>query len=102
MANAAARYDAQPYVDDTERKHGCVASRFDEAYEQIQILPDGPQRLALLREALNIVTALAPHKYNVHLTDLSQPWLIGYRRPLYGRQCWQYVDIDEASAPGNI
>lgn len=73
-------------------------ARFDEAYEQMQMLPDGPQRLALLREALNIVTAFAPHKYNVHriLTDLSQPWLIGYRRPLYGRQFWQYVDIDES------
>jgi len=64
----------------------------------MQMLPDGPQRLALLREALNIVTAFAPHKYNVHriLADLSQPWLIGYRRPLYGRQFWQYVDIDES------
>jgi len=71
--------------------------RFDELYERMQLLPDGPERLALLREAQALVTAYAPHKYNVHriLTDLSQPWLIGYRRPLFGRQFWQYVDIDE-------
>jgi ABC-type transport system substrate-binding protein len=71
--------------------------RFDELYERMQLLPDGPERLAALREAQALVTAYAPHKYNVHriVTDLAQPWLIGYRRPLFGRQFWQYVDIDE-------
>jgi hypothetical protein len=44
-----------------------------------------------------IVTAYAPHKYVVHriVTDLMHPWLIGYRRPLYGRQFWHYVDIEK-------
>jgi ABC-type transport system substrate-binding protein len=72
-------------------------ARFDELYERLQVLPDGPERMALLREAQAIVTAYAPHKYNVHriVTDLSQPWLFGYRRPLFGRQFWQYVDIDD-------
>jgi hypothetical protein len=42
--------------------------------------------------------AYAPHKYRTHrvINDLTQPWLIGYRRPLYGNQWWQYVDIDPA------
>ncbi len=72
--------------------------RFDELYDRMQVLPDGPERIAALHEAQALVTAYAPHKYNVHriLTDLSQPWLIGYRRPLFGRQFWQYVDIDES------
>ncbi len=76
-------------------------ARFDEIYQRMQALPDGPERLALLREAQKIVTALAPHKYNVHriLTDLTQPWLSGYRRPLYGNCFWQYVDIDTARQP---
>jgi ABC-type transport system substrate-binding protein len=71
--------------------------RFDELYERLQVLPDGPERLRLLRQAQNLVTAYAPFKHNVHriLTDLTQPWLSGYRRPLYGRQFWQYVDIDD-------
>jgi ABC-type transport system substrate-binding protein len=72
--------------------------QFDELYERMQVLPDGPERLAALRQAQALVTAYAPHKYNVHriVTDLTQPWLIGYRRPLFGRQFWQYVDIDES------
>jgi hypothetical protein len=62
----------------------------------MQSLPDGPERLGLLREAQKIVVAYAPHKYRTHriINDLTQPWLIGYRRPLYGNQWWQYVDID--------
>jgi ABC-type transport system substrate-binding protein len=72
--------------------------QFDDLYERMQVLPDGPERLAALRQAQALVTAYAPHKYNVHriVTDLTQPWLIGYRRPLFGRQFWQYVDIDES------
>ena len=71
--------------------------RFDEIYELTQGMPDGPKRLALLQEAFKIVAAYAPHRYNVHriVTDLAQPWVIGYRRPLYGRQFWHYVDIDD-------
>ncbi len=72
--------------------------RFDALYERMQSLPDGPERLALLREAQRITLAWLPHRYNVHpvATDLVQPWLHGYRRPLYGSQWWQYVDVDRA------
>ncbi len=76
-------------------------ARFDELYREMQALPDGPERLAKLREAQQILTALAPMKYNVHrvLNDLAQPWLSGFRRPLFGNQFWQYVDIDAARQP---
>ncbi len=76
-------------------------ARFDAIFDAMQGLPDGPQRLALLREAQKIALAYAPHKYNVHriLTDLSQPWLIGFRRPLFGNQFWNFVDIDESLRP---
>ncbi len=75
--------------------------RFDALVRQAKSLPDGPQRLALVREAQNIVSALAPHKYNVHriLTDLTHPQLLGYRRPAFARQWWHYVDIDESRRP---
>ncbi len=71
-------------------------ARFDQIYERMQSLPDGPERLALLREAQKIVTAYMPHKYNVHRigTDLVHPWLIGFRRPVFSVQYWQYLDID--------
>ena len=41
-------------------------ARFDRLYDQMQSLPDGPKRLADLREALAIITAYAPMKFNVH------------------------------------
>ncbi len=73
-------------------------ARFDEIYERLQLIPDGDERLALLREAQNIIAAYMPQKYTVHRinNDLTQPWLIGYRRPVFGRQFWQYLDIDDS------
>ena len=72
--------------------------RFDALYRRMQSLPDGPERIAVLREALKIITAYMPQKYNVHriVTWLSQPRLIGLRAPLYGNQFWQHVDIDDS------
>ena len=32
----------------------------------MQSLPDGPERLALMHEARDLITAYAPQKYNVH------------------------------------
>ena len=76
-------------------------ARFDEIYETMATLPDGPERLALLRESQRIVTAFMPHKYNVHriVTELTQPWLEGYRRPLFHSKFWLYVDVDPARRP---
>ncbi len=70
---------------------------FDALYRRMQALPDGPERAALLREAVRIAAAWLPYKYHVHrvLTDLWQPRLVGYRRPLFGNQWWQYIDIDD-------
>lgn len=75
-------------------------ARFDQLYERMQALPDGPERLTLLREAQDIVTAYAPMKYNVHrvVTWLSHARVRGLRAPMYGNQFWQYVDIDDARA----
>ena len=60
-----------------------------------------PERLALLQEAIKISLAFMPLKRVVHriITDLTQPWLTGYRRPPFGNQFWQYVDIDAARQP---
>jgi ABC-type transport system substrate-binding protein len=73
-------------------------ARFDELYRRLQSLPDGPERVATLREALKIITAYMPQKYNVHriVTCLMQPRLLGLRYPLYGNQFWQSVDVDDS------
>jgi ABC-type transport system substrate-binding protein len=74
------------------------SDRYDDLYRRMASIPDGPERLALLQEAQNIVSAYAPQKYLVHriVTYLVQPWLLGYRAPFYGNQFWQYVDIDDS------
>jgi ABC-type transport system substrate-binding protein len=74
-------------------------ARFDELYTRMQVLPDGPERLALFNDALRIMLAYMPYKYHVHriYTDLAQPWLHGYRRPPYWLRWWDQVDIDAAA-----
>jgi ABC-type transport system substrate-binding protein len=73
--------------------------RFDRLYARMQVMPDGPERLALFDEALKIMLAYKPYKYHVHRihTDLAHAWLHGYRRPPYWNTWWQYVDIDAAA-----
>jgi ABC-type transport system substrate-binding protein len=75
--------------------------RVDAIYRQMAGLPDGPQRLALFAEAAKLTSAYMPYRYNVHriVTDLMQPWLIGYRRPTFWLDFWQFVDIDTAQRP---
>jgi ABC-type transport system substrate-binding protein len=69
---------------------------FDRVYERAKRLPDGPERLDLFSRANRILIAYAPYKFHVHriLTDLTQPWVIGFRRPPFWTEWWQYVDID--------
>ncbi len=73
--------------------------RFDQLYSRMQVLPDGPERLALFAEARRIMLAYMPYKFHVHRihTDLAHPWLIGYRRPPYWNTWWHYVDVDAAA-----
>jgi ABC-type transport system substrate-binding protein len=68
---------------------------FDRIYEEMKGLPDGPERQRLFTRANNLLVAYAPYKVHVHriVTDLWQPWLEGYRRPLFWQEFWQYVDV---------
>ena len=72
---------------------------FDELYTRVKTMPDGPEREALFFEGKRILTAYAPYKNHVHriLTDLTWPWVVGFRRPPYWLAWWQYVDIDTAA-----
>jgi ABC-type transport system substrate-binding protein len=69
---------------------------FDALYERMQSLPDGPERIEAVAQANKLLTAYMPQRYTVHriATDLAYPWLQGFRRPAFGNQWWQYVDID--------
>ncbi|WP_284618333.1 ABC transporter substrate-binding protein [Aquabacterium humicola] len=74
---------------------------FDEIYDRMLALPDGPEREALFLEAKRLAAAYMPWKYHVHRleADLWQPWVIGYRRPLFWNEWWHMVDIDNSKRP---
>ena len=103
LATSAASPDGQPALD-----RGTVNAiggqnmarfrdpRFDRIFDQMRQIPDGPEREKLFFEAKRLLTAYMPYKFHVHriITDFAQPWLHGYRRPLFWQTWWQYVDID--------
>jgi hypothetical protein len=37
-----------------------------------------------------------PYKFVSYriLLDVSQPWVLGFRRPLFTTRMWAYVDVD--------
>lgn len=69
---------------------------FDAIYDQMEALPDGPERLDLFRQAKLLAVAYAPYRTLVHRisTDMVHPWVIGYRRPAFWQEWWHRVDID--------
>ena len=79
---------------------------FDRLYVQAKRLPDGPERNAIYKEMNRLFLVYAPWRLGTHriLSDISQPWAIGYRRHPVMRGWWKYIDIDQpklASANGN-
>jgi ABC-type transport system substrate-binding protein len=71
---------------------------FDRLYERLTLLPDGPERQAAFDEAKRLAIAYAPYKVHVHpyVDVVAQPWLSGYRRPLFWHDWYHLVDIDPA------
>ena len=71
----------------------------DKVYDRIQTLPDGPERLAAFREAERIGLAYMPYKYVLNRVslDMTQRRVVGYRRPVFWQDWWQYVDIDDGA-----
>jgi ABC-type transport system substrate-binding protein len=63
-----------------------------------RVLPDGPERLEVMKRMKEIMVAYMPYKAHVHRiwTDLAQPWVVGYHRNVFLREYWRYVDIDLA------
>jgi ABC-type transport system substrate-binding protein len=76
-------------------------ARFDALYDRMQAMPDGPEREALFKEAKRIAVAYMPYKISVHriITDIEQPWMTGFYRPLFWQDFWQFVDIDPSKQP---
>ncbi|MCS6944588.1 MAG: ABC transporter substrate-binding protein [Sutterellaceae bacterium] len=70
--------------------------RYNALFERQRSLPDGPQRLALMREMKRLLVAYMPYKFHGHrfVNSLAQPWVIGFRRHPYARDFFKYLDID--------
>jgi ABC-type transport system substrate-binding protein len=69
---------------------------YNRIFEQQRVLPDGPERLALLRDASRLMAAYMPYLLHMHrvVVDLCQPWVLGYRRHPFTSRRWATVDID--------
>lgn len=69
---------------------------FDRLYEQQRRLPDGPERMALMRQAKNLLVAYMPYKAHRHdiVATLLQPWLKHYWTHPFMRDSWQYLDSE--------
>jgi ABC-type transport system substrate-binding protein len=74
-------------------------AEFDRLYEQAKRLPNGPERNAIYREMNRLFLVYSPWRLGVHriYTDLSQPWVTGFKRHPVMRGFWKYVDIDLAT-----
>lgn len=71
---------------------------FNRLFEQQRVLPDGPERLALLQEAGRLMVAYMPYMLHMHrvYVDLCQPWVTGFRRHPFTARKWAWVDVDTA------
>ncbi|NRF69254.1 bicyclomycin resistance protein [Aquincola sp. S2] len=69
---------------------------FDRLYERQRRLPDGPERIALMHEAKNLLVAYMPYKVHGHRlqADLLQPWLLNYWRHPFMRDIYHYLDVE--------
>ncbi len=108
LATSSAGYDSQDSFSRFNSKHigGQNFARFklpamDQLYDRMNEMPDGPERLALFEEAKRLSVVYAPYKFHCHryYNDMAQPWLIGYRRPLFWQEFWHMLDIDLDKLP---
>ncbi len=69
---------------------------FNALFERQRVLPNGPERQALIDEAKRLTVAYMPYKAHAHRiwTDMAQPWVKGYHRNIFVREFWKYVDVD--------
>jgi ABC-type transport system substrate-binding protein len=69
---------------------------YDRLYDQQKVLPDGPERLAIIRELQRLFVVWMPYKFHGHriTNDVMHPWLVGYRRHPFARDMFTWIDID--------
>ncbi|WP_326534727.1 ABC transporter substrate-binding protein [Pseudorhodoferax sp.] len=70
----------------------------DALIERQRVLPDGPERDALMQQALRLSVAYMPYKATAHPIDswLTHRHVVGYAPHPFMRDYWRYLDIDDA------
>ena len=68
---------------------------FDALHERQRVLPDGPERDALIHQGMKLALAYMPYKASGHdiQTWLMQPAVQGYMPHPFMRDFWRYVDL---------
>ena len=96
---ALARYDSRQIGGQNMARFKLPA--FDALYDRLQLIADGPERLALFDQAQKLALAYMPYKFKLNRLsiDMTYPQLIGYRHPVFWQDWWQYVDIDDSLRP---
>ena len=69
---------------------------FDALCQREKMLPDGPERAPVMQDVTELLVAFMPIKFNTHrfVTDMTHPWVIGYRRHPIARDFWKFIDIE--------
>jgi ABC-type transport system substrate-binding protein len=81
-----------------------VNANYDALYERQSRMPDGPERDAVIHEMKRLFIVYMPYKLHGHryINDVTQPWLIGYRRHPFARDFCKYLDIDHSARPADL
>jgi len=68
---------------------------FDRLYEQQRVLPDGPERLALMHDATRLMLAHVPYIPQSHpiVTDLMHAHVRGHRRHPFVNDWWRFTSV---------
>jgi ABC-type transport system substrate-binding protein len=77
-----------------------VLPEFDRLYEAQRVLPDGPERLALMHKATRTMLAwlpYIPHSFRIE-TDLLHPQVYGIVRQPFTSDWWRWTGLDDGGA----
>jgi oligopeptide transport system substrate-binding protein len=74
-------------------------SEYDRLYDEGSKLPLGRERDRIYRALSQIAAGNSVLDFGLHTyaNDISQPWLLGYKRHPFWRTPWKYVDVDETA-----
>ena len=75
---------------------------YDRLFDESAKLPSGPARDRIYRALSELAAANSVLDFGIHTytNDVSQPWLLGYKRHPFWRTPWKYVDVDEVMRSG--